>query len=136
MAEHVIAHEVAAQQLDQMEDAFGKLGQGRDIVLDAIMRGLIDFDDAKSEVTYRLERPSGGLKQITFHEPNVGEIKRINRGMTAETGTDGRMVLDMGMAEEQRIRMVSIVGGVPAAEVEKISRRDWAVLTGLSGFFG
>jgi hypothetical protein len=136
MAEHVIALDVAEKQLQEMEDEFGALGQHRSVVLDAIMRGLVDYESGSDCVTYRLEKPVGSIDMITLHEPDVSEIKRISKGFVANADSKGNVTIDVGQSEEQMVRLISLLGGVAVGEVNKIKRRDWAVLTGIAGFFG
>lgn len=140
--DYVIDEKTAGIELAAMEEEFGQLEKAqRPIVLDAIRRGKITLDVAAATVTYELQRPvdlenGKELTRLEFHEPNAGEIQRINRGFSISADASGKASIDTGDVDAQLARLLSVICGQPSGVINRIKRRDWAVLHGLSAFFG
>jgi hypothetical protein len=139
----VIAADVAAKQLAAMEREFETpiVDKGaRDFLIQAILRGRVDFDADAATVTYRLRMPvelenGATLSELAFREPTGAEQERINRGFSMKRDGDNNTILDIGDTHAQLLRQISVICGKPAGIVGRIKRRDWNVLQAISGFF-
>lgn len=150
MAEkYKVSQDVAEQTVAEMEEEFGALGDenSRAVVLDAAMRGLITWDSENATVTYTLQRPieveeEQPVASLTFEEPNVEEIEKINRGIQVHTDSNGNAVMDLSIQTQQTKKIVSVLGvtqrgdKIPGTLLNRMKRRDWGVLEALAAFFG
>lgn len=140
---YVIGPDVAQKQLKAMEEEFGELAEKskRAIMLDAIQRGLIDFDAAESLVTYRLQKPveqmnGETLHQVTLVEPTIEQLQRISRGQMVKVDMNQQAEVSVETGYTELIKILAIVGKVPEGVAMRLKRRDVAVLQALQGFFG
>lgn len=140
--DHVVSAEDAHKLLRAMEEEFGELSQSayRAIIIDAIQRGLVEFFSEEPSVKYRLQKPvemgSENLIHISMSEPTVAQIKSINKGFQIKSDAKGNFVVDSKIQVDQTCRRISILGEIPEGVVNKIKRRDYAVLEAISDFFG
>lgn len=141
--DYVISKEVATDLLKAMEEEFGAVSEEvKPVLLDAIQRGLVDFDQDSATVTYHLQKPvhidgkDEKLETITFHEPCYSEIDRINSSMKVKADANVNFEVEGTMTNRQVARIVTVLGGVSTSTMDKIKRRDYAVLEALSFFFG
>jgi len=141
--DYVISKEVADDQLNAMEEEFGAVSEEvKPVLLDAIRRGLIDFDQDGATVTYLLQKPvridgkEENLESITLHEPCYSEIDRINSTMKVKADSNANFEVDGTMTNRQVARIIIVLGGISTSTMDKIKRRDYAVLEALSDFFG
>lgn len=139
---YVIGADVAQKQLSAMEEEFGELEKSqRPTMLDAIMRGLVDFDAAEASVTYKLQRPieqknGDTLTHVTLIEPTIEQLQRITRGQMVKLAMDRQAEFSVESGYAELVKLLSVVAGVPEGVAMRIKRRDVAVLQALQGFFG
>jgi hypothetical protein len=137
-----VSEDVAEQTVAEMEEEFGALdGESRALVLDATQRGLITWDDAEGSLTYTLQKPieqaeDQPVTSLTFTEPNVEQIEKINKGIQVKTNSQGETVMTAAMQTQQVKRIVSVLSGIPEGLANRMKRRDYAVVEALTGFFG
>jgi len=141
-AKKPVADEMADQVLESIEDEFGEVGSAanRAIIRDAITRGLIEFNEGAGTLSYTLQKPvelnnGESVSVLTFEEPTVAQIERMNKGIETKGKSDGSFVISGDAQTKMTTRMVSIVAGVPIGSVEKFKRRDFQVLQALQDFF-
>lgn len=142
MDKYVISEDVAADTLERIEEEFGACADSsRPIVLDAIRRGLIDFDETEAALSYSLQKPvelknGQRLERVTLREPDYAQIERINKGIEIKIDAKGGGTIDASVQARQVARIVCVIGGVSPVQFDQIKRRDYAVLEAIAGFFG
>lgn len=141
--DYVIAPELAEEELKAMEEEFGAVStiEKRAVLLDAIKRGLIDFNPEIPSVTYHLQKPvlmdkGEKLEKITLHEPVFSEIDRINKSLTVQADKSGNFIADATLELRLIARTIIVLGDISTGTMDKISRRDFGVLAAVTDFFG
>lgn len=141
--DYPVSEDIAEQQLADMEEEFGAIGDSgaRAILVDAAMRGLLDFDSENATVTYRLQKPVSledgqSLTELKLTEPDVSQIEQINKGIKVSFDKQGNASADASVQTQTIKRTIAVVAGIPDALLNRAKRRDWAVMEALSGFFG
>jgi len=141
--DYPVSEDVADEQLEAMEEEFGELGDAasRAVLHDAIQRGLLDLDRDNVSVTYRLQKPISlddgqTLSELHLTEPDVSQIEQINKGIKLSFDKNGNATTDASVQTQQTKRTIAVVAGIPDALLNRVKRRDWAVMEALSGFFG
>ena len=143
MSEPKIAAEVAAAEYARMVEALdGNDGDAvREAMVGAIMAGRLSLDG--EALVYTLARPvehetgGGSTDRVTLPEPNNEDLEYVNRGMKVQTSKGGEDVyVDMGDLYVKARRMITRVGKLPLGIVQRIKRRDMAVLGEICNFFG
>ena len=107
----------------------------------AIMAGRLSLDG--ETLVYTLARPvehetgGGSTDRVSLPEPCNEDMEYVNRGMKVQTSKDGEDVyVDMGELYVKTRRMITRVGKLPLGIVQRIKRRDMAVLGEICNFFG
>ena len=142
MNEYVIAPELAEEELKKMEDEFGAVStmDRRAVLLDAIKRGLVDFNPEIPAITYHLQKPvmmdkGEKLEKITLHEPCFAEIERIDKGTEYKVDEKGGFIFSKSIDHNNFARLLVVLGGITTGTVDKLMRGDVAVLQAISDFF-
>ncbi len=141
MAKKNVSIDVAIKELEQIEEEFGALSNGpREIVLDAIQRGNIIFDSSKNEITYFLQKPitldnGKQFEEVLFYEPDLKTMNMVSKGLKITANDKKEFKLDADAQRQTMTRLVTVMTGQPIGVIERIVRRDVAVLESLSYFF-
>ncbi len=145
MSEPVVAQEVAEKEYEAMVEALdGADGPNvRAAMMGAIMAGRLSLDGGKLvyllAVPIEHEKGGGKTDTVTIAEPTAEDMEYINRGMKVQASADGKEVyIDMGevYVKTRRLLMSGAGGKMPLGLVNRIKRRDMAVLGEVCNFFG
>lgn len=140
--ENKISEDVARLTVEVMEEEFGELPAEaiRNIIIDAIKRGNLTYDEEKQHVCYQLQKEvllenGKNVGILRFWEPNLGEMKEITKGSKVFADAKGAVTLDVDFQRSSAVRMVTVFNGTPIGVIQKFKRRDIAVLEALASFF-
>lgn len=138
----VIEYEAAIKELEVIQDIFDVVyDEGdKEKILPAIMAGRFLPDSATETVIYNLQKPieqknGENRNEITFRTPSVSDIEYINKGFTIKVNSNNETIMDMGQMQARTSRAVIKLSGWPIGIVDRISRKDMRVLSGLFNFF-
>jgi len=140
--ENVISEEAAIKELVILQDIFDVVyDEGdRDKILPAIMAGRFISDESTETVIYSFIKPveqkdGNNREDITFHTPTTTDMEYINKGFTVKVDTQGNTIMDMGQMQLRIDRAVIKLSKWPLGLVDRISRKDMRVFSGLFNFF-
>jgi len=140
--ETVIEREPALKELEIIQDIFDVVYDeaDREKILPAIMAGRFITDEAAETVLYNFIKPvsqkNGETRDtITFKAPSVTDMEYVNKGFTIKVDTHGDTIMDMGMMQSRTNRAVIKLSGWPTGLIERISRKDMRIFSGLFNFF-
>jgi hypothetical protein len=137
-----ISEDIVSITLEDLENEFGSIPSQniKEILKDVIASGNLVYDETKSEVYYELQKPikkeNGELfSKLKFYEPTLSEMKEISRGSKLQANSKGFMEIDTDTQRKLAMKMVTVFNGIPDGLLDKIKRRDVAVIEALSYFF-
>jgi hypothetical protein len=137
-----ISEDIVTITLEDLENEFGSIPSQniKEILKDVIASGNLVYDENKSEVYYELQKPikkeNGEMfSKLKFYEPTLLEMKEISRGSKLQANSKGFMEIDTDTQRKLAMKMVMVFNGVPDGLLDKIKRRDIAVIEALSYFF-
>ena len=140
--ENVMSKDVALKELEIIQDIFDVVYDeaDREKILPAIMAGRFITDEAAETVLYNFIKPvsqkNGETRDtITFKAPSVTDMEYVNKGFTIKVDTHGDTIMDMGMMQSRTNRAVIKLSGWPTGLIERISRKDMRIFSGLFNFF-
>lgn len=140
--ETVISKEAALKELEAIQEILDVVyDEGdKEKIIPAIMAGSFTADEAEQKITYTLINPieqknKDRRNTIVFKTPSVTDMEYINKGFTVKVDKDQSTIMDMGQMMERTSRAVIKLSGWPLGLVDRISRKDMRVFSGLFNFF-
>lgn len=140
--ETVISEDQAIIELEAIQEIFDVVYDDGDKekILPAIMAGRFMTDEANETIVYSLFKPvkqkdGNNREDITFHAPTVSDMEYINKDFTIKTNVEGETVIDIGKMQVRTSRAIIKLSKWPLGLVDRISRKDMRVFSGLFNFF-
>lgn len=137
-----ISEDIVELTIQELENEFGSIPSNnvKEIIKDVIQSGNLVFEDSKGEVIYELQKPikkDNGeiLNKLKFYEPTLAEMKEISRGSKLKANSSGVMEIDTDTQRKLAMKMVTVFNSVPDGILDRLKRRDVAVIEALSYFF-
>jgi polyhydroxyalkanoate synthesis regulator phasin len=137
-----ISEDIVELTIQELENEFGSIPSNnvKEIIKDVIQSGNLVFEDSKGEVIYELQKPikkDNGeiLNKLKFYEPTLAEMKEISRGSKLKANTGGVLEIDTDTQRKLAMKMVTVFNSVPDGILDRLKRRDVAVIEALSYFF-
>jgi polyhydroxyalkanoate synthesis regulator phasin len=137
-----ISDDIVELTIQELENEFGSIPSNnvKEIIKEVIASGNLVFEDSKGEVIYELQKPikkDNGeiLNKLKFYEPTLAEMKEISRGSKLKANTGGVLEIDTDTQRKLAMKMVTVFNSVPDGILDRLKRRDVAVIEALSYFF-
>ena len=137
-----ISDDIVELTIQELENEFGSIPRNnvKEIIKDVIQSGNLVFEESKGEVIYELQKPikkDNGeiLNKLKFYEPTLAEMKEISRGSKLKANSSGVMEIDTDTQRKLAIKMVTVFNSIPDGILDRLKRRDVAVIEALSYFF-
>jgi len=137
-----ISEDIALLTLEELENEYGSIPSlnVKEIIKEVIQSGNLSYDDSKGEVIYELQKPikkDNGeiLNKLKFYEPTLSEMKEISRGTKLQANSKGIMEIETDTQRKLAMKMVMVFNGIPDGLLDRLKRRDVAVIEALSYFF-
>ena len=139
---NVMDRETAERELLEIGEILDAAYQKDDAekIIPAIQAGRFVADAAKGTVTYVLLKPiellnGGTMDRLVFRSPTVTDIEYINKGFLITTDGKSSTTMDLGAMQARVNKAVVRLSGLASPLLERMSRADMRVLTGLFNFF-
>lgn len=137
-----ISEDIVELTIQELENEFGSIPSNniKEIIKEVIASGNLEYDDSKGEVVYVLQKPvkkDNGefLSKLKFYEPTLAEMKEISRGSKLKANTGGVLEIDTDTQRKLAMKMVTVFNSIPDGILDRLKRRDVAVIEALSYFF-